>query len=129
MSGAANNPYKQEAPDKTLTQEGVPADAKTVGDALSVVKGMLKVAKVELSDISVGIGSDNGYYYSDEVSFADQIPANTIVLAATARDWRSLSCGAISVYTNTTNKSIQIMANKSGTAGTLYIDVLYIEEV
>lgn len=128
MSGAANNPYKQEAPDKTLTQEGVPADAKTVGDALSVVKGMLKVAKVKLSDISVGIGSDD-YYYSDAVSFADKIPANTIVLAATARDWGSVSCGAISVYTNTTNKSIQIMANKSGTVGELYIDVLYIEEV
>lgn len=89
---------------------------------------MLKVAKVKLSDISVGIGSD-GYYYSEEVSFADKIPANTIVLAATARDWGSVSCGAISVYTNTTNKSIQIMANKSGTVGTLYIDVLYIEEV
>lgn len=35
MSGAANNPYKQEAPDKTLTQEGVAADAKAVGDALN----------------------------------------------------------------------------------------------
>lgn len=36
MSGAANNPYKQEAPDKTLTQEGVSADAKAVGDALNL---------------------------------------------------------------------------------------------
>lgn len=35
MSGATNNPYKQEAPDKTLTQEGVAADAKAVGDALN----------------------------------------------------------------------------------------------
>lgn len=35
MSGAANNPYKQEAPDKTLTQEGVAADAKAVGDKLN----------------------------------------------------------------------------------------------
>lgn len=34
MSGATNNPYKQEAPDKTLTQEGVAADAMAVGDAL-----------------------------------------------------------------------------------------------
>jgi hypothetical protein len=38
MSGAANNPYKQEAPDKTLTQEGVAADAKAVGDALKGAK-------------------------------------------------------------------------------------------
>lgn len=35
MSGAANNPYKQEAPDKTLTKEGAAADAKAVGDALN----------------------------------------------------------------------------------------------
>lgn len=34
MSGVANNPYKKEAPDKTLTQKGVPADAKATGDAL-----------------------------------------------------------------------------------------------
>lgn len=128
MSGAANNPYVVTPPDKTLTQEGVPADAKTVGDALSVVKGMLKVAKVKLSDISVGIDND-GYYYAKAVSFAGKIPANAIVLAATASDWGNVSCGTISVYTSTTNKSIQIMANKSGTVGTLYIDVLYIEEV
>lgn len=41
MSGAANNPYKQEAPDKTLTQEGVAADAKAVGNAL------IKIAKID----------------------------------------------------------------------------------
>lgn len=35
MSGAANNPYKQEAPDKTLSIEGIAADAKAVGDALN----------------------------------------------------------------------------------------------
>lgn len=34
MSGAANNPYKQEAPDKTLSVEGQAADAKAVGDTL-----------------------------------------------------------------------------------------------
>lgn len=34
MSEAVNNPYKQEAPDKTLSIEGVAADAKSVGDAL-----------------------------------------------------------------------------------------------
>ena len=38
MSGAVNNPYKQEKPDKTLTQEGVSADAKAVGDALTLKK-------------------------------------------------------------------------------------------
>lgn len=38
MSGAANNPYKQEAPDKTLTKEGVAADAEAVGKALTLKK-------------------------------------------------------------------------------------------
>ena len=35
MSEAVNNPYKQEAPDKTLSIEGMSADAKSVGDALN----------------------------------------------------------------------------------------------
>lgn len=126
---ATNNPYAVTPPtDKTLTQEGVPADAKTVGDALSVVKGMLKVAKVKLSDISVDV-ENTSYYYTKKISFADKIPTNAIVLAATASDWGGLSCGTISVYTDTTDKSIQISANKRGAVGTLYIDVLYIEEV
>ena len=34
MSGAANNPYTVTPPDKTLTQSGVAADAKAVGDAM-----------------------------------------------------------------------------------------------
>lgn len=38
MSGAANNPYTVIPPDKTLTQEGVAADAKVVGDALTLKK-------------------------------------------------------------------------------------------
>ena len=38
MSSATNNPYKREAPDKTLTKEGVAADAKAVGDALTTVR-------------------------------------------------------------------------------------------
>lgn len=35
MSEAVNNPYKQEAPDKTLSIEGEAADAKATGDALN----------------------------------------------------------------------------------------------
>ena len=35
MSEAVNNPYKQEAPDTTLSVEGVAADAKAVGNALA----------------------------------------------------------------------------------------------
>lgn len=42
MSGAVNNPYKQDAPDKTLTQEGVSADAKAVGDALKAAELIVK---------------------------------------------------------------------------------------
>lgn len=38
MSGAVNNPYKQETPDKTLTKEGVAADAKMVGDAVKNIQ-------------------------------------------------------------------------------------------
>lgn len=38
MSEAVNNPYKQEAPDKTLSVEGQAADAKAVGDALTLKK-------------------------------------------------------------------------------------------
>ena len=113
--------------DTTLTQNGVPADAKTVGDALIVVKGMLKVERVELSGISVNVNNDD-YFYARSVSFADKIPANAIVLAVTASDWGHTTCGSMSVYTNTINKSIQITANKSGSVGSLYLDVLYIEK-
>ena len=35
MSGAANNPYVVTPPDKTLSVEGVAADAQAVGDALN----------------------------------------------------------------------------------------------
>lgn len=38
MSEAVNNPYKQEALDKTLSIEGMAADAKAVGDALTTVR-------------------------------------------------------------------------------------------
>lgn len=38
MSGAANNPYTATTPDKTLTQEGVAADAKAVGKVLTLKK-------------------------------------------------------------------------------------------
>lgn len=38
MSGAANNPYTATTPDKTLTQEGVAADAKAAGDAVKNVR-------------------------------------------------------------------------------------------
>lgn len=38
MSEAVNNPYTQEAPDKTLSIEGVAADSKAVGEALTLKK-------------------------------------------------------------------------------------------
>nr|DAU95145.1 MAG TPA: hypothetical protein [Caudoviricetes sp.] len=38
MSEAVNNPYTATTPDKTLTQEGVAADAKAVGKALTLKK-------------------------------------------------------------------------------------------
>ena len=42
MSGAANNPYTATTPDKTLTQEGVAADAKAVGEALKAAELIVK---------------------------------------------------------------------------------------
>lgn len=49
MSGAANNPYTATTPDKTLTQEGVAADAKAVGDALGEKSNKLVVKTVSYS--------------------------------------------------------------------------------
>ena len=46
MSGAANNPYTVTQPDKTLTKEGVAADAKVVGDALNKKLGVGKAIGV-----------------------------------------------------------------------------------
>lgn len=48
MSGATNNPYAVTTPDKTLTQEGVPADAKTVGDALTTVRHKFECGEGEI---------------------------------------------------------------------------------
>lgn len=50
MSEAVNNPYKQEAPDKTLSVEGVAADAKAVGDALSAKPNELILKGASFSD-------------------------------------------------------------------------------
>lgn len=81
------------------------------------------------SNKSVLITVLQGYVTDLKQTFADQIPANAIVLATTASNWGLTNCGPFSVYTDTTQKSIQIMAPKSGNVGALYIDVLYIEKV
>ena len=52
MSGAANNPYKQEAPDKTLSIEGAAADAKAVGDKLN--SQALKIKTVTATTLGNG---------------------------------------------------------------------------
>ena len=57
MSAAVNNPYKQDAPDKTLTQEGVAADAKSVGNALNhklnVGRSIGSTAESDVCDIDL----------------------------------------------------------------------------
>lgn len=65
MSEAVNNPYKQEAPDKTLSIEGMAADAKAVGDALSAKPNELILKSASFSgktdyyaQISVNAPSD-----------------------------------------------------------------------
>lgn len=92
---------------------------------LPSMQGMFKIATVTISNISVNI-DHNDYWYTNPVSFADKIPANAIVLAATVSNWGLANCGSFSVYTDTSDKSIQIMAPKSGNVGALFIDVLYI---
>ncbi len=49
MSGAANNPYVVTPPDKTLSVEGVSADAKAVGDALGEKSNKLILKSVPYS--------------------------------------------------------------------------------
>ena len=49
MSGAANNPYVVTPPDKTLSIEGVAADAKTVGDALGEKSNKLILKSMSFS--------------------------------------------------------------------------------
>lgn len=60
MSEAVNNPYKQEAPDKTLSIEGMAADAKAVGDALSE-----KNALIQESFIANQSTDSNGNIYTN----------------------------------------------------------------
>ena len=70
MSGAANNPYKQEAPDKTLSVEGVAADAKAVGDAL------IKIARFDYQ-----ITMKEVYAYVDTKKDLDELkPAKVLAI-------------------------------------------------
>lgn len=48
MSEAVNNPYKQEAPDKTLSVEGQAADAKAVGDEITAVRHKFECGEGEI---------------------------------------------------------------------------------
>lgn len=61
MSEAVNNPYKQEAPDKTLSVEGQAADAKAVGDAVADIK----------TDVSSKINQAESIGYCHQTSTCD----------------------------------------------------------
>lgn len=122
MSDAVNNPYKRDVPDKTLTREGVPADAKAVGDA---IKGLLTRQKIRIPDINVTTESSNGYYYSKSISISAELPDEAVVLVVTANDWSINKAGAITIFANCEAKTVQIMGAKKGTIDALYIDVLY----
>lgn len=68
MSEAVNNPYKQETPDKTLSVEGVAADAKAVGDAL------IKTARIDYS-----VTATDGYAYIDTASDIAKLNATKVL--------------------------------------------------
>ena len=123
MSDAVNNPYKRDVPDKTLTREGVPADAKAVGDA---IKGLLMRKKIRVSTIDVNTTSSAGYYYSQRISISAELPADAVVLAVTVNDWSVNYAGIITVFTDCEKKTVQIMGEKKGTIDALYVDALYI---
>lgn len=55
---ATNNPYAVTPPDKTLTQEGVAADAKAVGDAVADIKTDIS-SKINLAE-SIGYCHQTG---------------------------------------------------------------------
>lgn len=122
MSDAVNNPYKRDVPDKTLTREGVSADAKAVGDA---IKGLLKRKKIRVSTIDVNATSSGGYYYSQKISISAELPADAVVLAVTVNDWAVNLAGMITVFTDCEKKTVQIMGEKKGTIDALYVDALY----
>ena len=63
MSGAANNPYVVTPPDKTLSVEGVAADAKAVGDAIKATELVVKhklynVTTDQYSQTSISVPND-----------------------------------------------------------------------
>ena len=63
MSGAANNPYVVTPPDKTLTQEGVAADAGAVGNALNNKNALIQEDFIENARTDA-----NGNIYTDFVT-------------------------------------------------------------
>lgn len=63
MSEAVNNPYKQEAPDKTLSIEGEAADAKATGDALNKRMHYLNYSSIDvLGSVGTFTISRNGFF-------------------------------------------------------------------
>ena len=89
MSGAMNNPYTVTPPDKTLTQEGVAADAQAVGKALNHKLGVGRIigrtAESDVCDIDLESLEVGGYLliapraskisavqvYSNDVTYSD----------------------------------------------------------
>lgn len=125
MSEAVNNPYERESPDKTLTQEGVAADAEAVGDALN---GLIKKKKLIFESVPVDNlgGGPVPYYYSSRKQFANSFPYNATILTAVPSDWTEITTGMFSVFINTEEKYFVIMAQKSGTVGRVNLDITYI---
>lgn len=128
MSDAVNNPYKRDVPDKTLTRDGVPADAQATGNA---IKGLIKKITITLRNVEIKVRGQGtvAYYYSSHVQLKSNLPSKATILAATPRDWDQSTVGLISVFVDTEKQFLVVMAANSGMVGTLVIDVIYTEEV
>lgn len=82
MSGATNNPYKQEAPDKTLTQEGVAADAKAVGGALSKKTNKIQIASKSFSGTTDTYAQVSIPIPDNSISILFVVSSNTLFIPA-----------------------------------------------
>lgn len=130
MSEAVNNPYKQEAPDKTLSIEGEAADAKATGDALNKRMYYPNYSSIDvLGSVGTFTISRNGFF---------QLKASTNEATQAAIFHRIIVNGwtvdegytASRNYTYYTSPLIPVMAGdvvnvKGGTANVTYKAYLY----
>nr|DAO56866.1 MAG TPA: hypothetical protein [Caudoviricetes sp.] len=115
MSGATNNPYKRKAPDKTLSVEGVAADAKAVGDALGKKSNKLALKSASYS------GRTDQYSQISTRAPDDAIAILAIVSSETMFIPMSLSLAYATFRCMTGLSSLQIkFAPNTNVSGTMW---------